>query len=245
MIDYMATMIDSIKGPCVVLGDFNLDCLQFLNDTCGEDGATHTSPSIVKYVNTFLSLGYSPLISKATRHDTRHNTSTLIDQVWCNYITPNVFSGVISSTVSDHLPIFCYLPVCPGIIISSSGCNGKRYDTSSPRLQLFADKIQPLFDDLNVFSKTHSPAQNYSHFHNKFLEVHEECFVVNISTSTPRNQNNKPWISSALARSCKVKDVLYKRWIRGKYTPNSEVLYQHYRLYRSKLRDLLKENKYF
>lgn len=85
--------IDLQKKKCYILGDFNVDLLKveesrYLNDV----------------LNCMFSSSFYPLISKPTRITSR--SATLIDNIFVNSPIDNFTSGLLSTDLSDHLPIF-------------------------------------------------------------------------------------------------------------------------------------------
>ncbi len=86
-----------IDKPCIILGDFNLDTMKYKD-----------SLQVQNLVDNFITYGFSPLISKATNFF--KSASTGIDQIWCNTLSHNTFSGVINDSTSSHAPIFANIP---------------------------------------------------------------------------------------------------------------------------------------
>ncbi len=59
-------------------------------------------------LNTFITAGFIPTITKATR--ITYNSATLIDNIYTKYKpTDHLTSGLIISDISDHLPVFMLL----------------------------------------------------------------------------------------------------------------------------------------
>lgn len=89
----LLTLINTENKTCYLVGDFNIDLIQY-----GEN----------RHVNDFLDLLYSssflPRISKPTR--ITDNSSTLIDNIFCNNHNVQLTSGIIVCDISDHLPIY-------------------------------------------------------------------------------------------------------------------------------------------
>ena len=78
-----------------LMGDFNIDLL--------------SDNDITDDLNTLLNVhAMFSTITKPTRID--KNTSTLIDNIFTNVSDYDIESGLIYSEVSDHLPIFLFLP---------------------------------------------------------------------------------------------------------------------------------------
>ena len=80
-----------------LLGDFNIDLLKY-----------EISDSINNFINTLSSNFLLPLIFLPTRIS---KTSTLIDNIFSNSTSlEEIESGNVTSTLSDHLPQFIFLP---------------------------------------------------------------------------------------------------------------------------------------
>ena len=237
------SLLNTIDGPCVVLGDFNINCFSF------DPNLIDTNDDTELYVNSLIMKGYSPLISKGTRFDNHINNSvTCIDQIWYNMISSNVRSGIFSSSVSDHLPIFSFIPVTVSSILSSSSdvssTYSKKYAATPVTFETFANHIPSLLAATTEYSVNHSVADNFSFFHKTLHTIHDKCLVDSNRKPGARNLEDHPWISVALAKSSKVKNILYKRWKRAKGDPfEEEKRYSEYHIYRAKLRDLLKISK--
>ena len=79
-----------------IFGDFNIDLLKI-------ESHKHTA----EYVNSLFSQGCLQLMTIPTR--CIHNSSTLIDHIITNVNSPYYTCGALTSRVSDHFPIFCFL----------------------------------------------------------------------------------------------------------------------------------------
>ena len=86
-------------------------------------------------------------------------------------------------------------------------------------------------------------SSNFTTFHNNLSKIHDECFLEIVPTKSHRNYNSHPWITTAISKSCKFKSNLYKRWTRANDSPRGPILYEQYKFYRSKLRDIIREAK--
>ncbi len=74
---------------CYIMGDFNLDLLPY-NDNVPTQ----------KFIDRLFSYSFYPLISNPTRI-TSH-TATLIDNIFTNQLSDNVFTGIVLNDLSDH-----------------------------------------------------------------------------------------------------------------------------------------------
>ena len=236
----MNGLIESLDGPCLIFGDVNINCFAF------DDDSLNNSDLAEKYINNFMSNGFSPCISKGTRFDNKNNnTITCIDQIWFNMITSHIKSGVFTNTSSDHHPIFALIPTNSNTFINSENENitRSRFNITSKTTGKFSLKIDEMVSELQQNLDSNSISQNFSCFHEKFSEIHDECFLESVTCNSRRNFVDHPWITTAVAKSCKTKSRLYKTWLRAKGSPRGTQAYENYKFYRSKLRDIIRESK--
>ena len=78
-----------------VMGDFNLDLLQY----------NHHIPT-QELTDSLFSHAFLPLISNPTRLTSY--SATLIDNIFSNNFSQNVFSGIVLNDLSDHFPVFAH-----------------------------------------------------------------------------------------------------------------------------------------
>ena len=87
------TTITKDNKHCYVMGDFNLDLLQ----------CNHHVPT-QEFIDSLFSHAFFPLISNPTRLTSY--SATLIDNIFTNNLSQNVFNGIVLNDLSDHLPVF-------------------------------------------------------------------------------------------------------------------------------------------
>ena len=93
--DYISELLDKVKcgKSHIFCGDFNINMLNY-----------NTHKGTKTFVDIMFNNGLFPLINLTTRASSE--SSTLIDNIFCN-ILDNSNSGVlVNDTISDHLPIF-------------------------------------------------------------------------------------------------------------------------------------------
>ena len=76
-----------------IMGDFNINLLDY-----------STSPPVIFFLNLMISSNYYPVITRPTR--VTPISCTLIDNIFCNRIDEIESTGVITTNISDHYPIF-------------------------------------------------------------------------------------------------------------------------------------------
>ena len=93
--NYLYASLDKIqkqKRLCIILGDFNINLLNY---------DTHMPTE--NFINTLSSYFFHPQIIQPTR--ITDHTATLIDNIFINSINHYTVSGNLLSDLSDHLPM--------------------------------------------------------------------------------------------------------------------------------------------
>ena len=101
--DEIRTIVSQLSqenSNCIIIGDTNINLLQ-LNE----------STQFQEYFDIFITNGLFPKRTLPTRYNLNRNTATLIDHFFCKFNDGEncIFSGILISSISDHLPYFAYL----------------------------------------------------------------------------------------------------------------------------------------
>ena len=98
--DHLTSLIDKLNMKIkntILMGDFNLDLLK------------HSSTKVVsEFLETLTSNTFFPFITQPTRITT--HSKTLIDNIFMNFHSPDIISGNLTVSISDHLPQFVIFP---------------------------------------------------------------------------------------------------------------------------------------
>ena len=155
-----------------------------------------------------------PYIIQPTRI-TSHSKS-IIDNIFSNYISQEIISGNLTSTISDHLPQFLIEPLifpnAPNKISNIVGRNWSKFNLEEFILDYFAidwphilklqnndtnTSFQIFFDSMSRILDEHAPLKQLSKYKLKF--------------------KTKPWIAIALQKSISIKNKLFSDFINKKY----------------------------
>ncbi|XP_065645746.1 uncharacterized protein LOC136076200 [Hydra vulgaris] len=114
IVSYQAILFEKIaveKNKTIfIMGDFNIDHIKASSDN-----------SISEYLNTIASNNFLLFISLPTR--ITNHSSTLIDNIFSNSTSKDIFSGNLTIIISDHLPQFLIYSSLKKRIINSRKCN--------------------------------------------------------------------------------------------------------------------------
>ena len=94
--DKLLENISKEQKSIFLLGDFNVNLLNY-----NEHNQTN------KFIDYCPSNSFVPLILQPTRITSHSNT--LIDNIFSNVIDPDIISGNLTATISDHLPQFAII----------------------------------------------------------------------------------------------------------------------------------------
>ena len=92
----LTSIIIEEKRECIIIGDFNINLLNYQSDTATAD-----------FFNTFSSALFQPFILQPTR--VTSNSKTLIDNIFINKLEYKCTSGNIATSISDHFPLCTHI----------------------------------------------------------------------------------------------------------------------------------------
>ena len=208
------------------LGDFNMNCLNYENDTEVRD-----------FYNNVFQNGAIPLINKPTRVTT--TTATLIDNIFTNNIfDSSLKKGIIKTSISDHFPVFV------AINISKDKIKHKKTEIhqrifSEQNKRNFSNDLQNINWNLNNVEGANA---QYEHFINIFSSLYEKHFPLTVKNIKMKNLMT-PWMSLGLRKSSRRKQKLYIKFLKKK-TINSENKYKSYKNLFEKLKKKSKQLYY-
>ena len=220
-------VIQKERKLCYLLGDLNIDFLK-----ADDHRATGELLDVLYCNNVF------PLITKPTR--VTSTTATLIDHIITNNFVDDMvhIQGILCTSISDHYAVF------------HVACNAKtdHAKTDMPLLKrnIGQRNIKKFISEMNMVDwqtvLTETDTQSaYSKFHEVISTKYNACFPYR--KISKKYYKNKPWLSTTLIESIKIKNKLY---IKSKRSNGSENM-SFYKKYRNKLNQLIRsaERKHF
>ena len=209
-----------------ICGDFNIDLLEI------DDHFKTTN-----YMNTLTSYGIFPTITKPTR--VTKDTSTLIDNIFTNALTPNYTSGLLVTDISDHFPIFNIAQISG---FSSSFENNMTLSRqySDRNISKFKNKLE------NINWAQITSKDDVNHCYNHFTDIINHLFIDSFPLQKQKHskkETKKPWLTPGIINACKKKNTLYRQFLKHR-TVQSE---NKYKKYKNKLTNILRyaEKKYY
>ena len=237
-ITQLSSLLERLSNsPCIILGDFNLNVLKH-----------NESPLVQRYIDMFMCTGFVPLISKPTHH--HGQTSTSIDQIWTNVISENVVSGIINTSVSNHMPIYAFIPTTAESILSCEDENSSTmvHNISVKNIEKFEAKLIELskdptlrFLEVDEHINSEKATLQFNDYYTKLQNIYDECFLEHTDFKSDRNFVRKPWVTLAMAKSSLTKNKLYRIKVRLRGKSGYENAKNTFDNYRRMLRDINRE----
>ena len=177
-LDTFSTNPDLKRANEIILcADFNVNFMNFDTHSLTND-----------LLNTLISHGFLPMITLPSRITER--SATLIDNIFTNKIQSFYDSGLLHSSISDHLPAF-YLQT--SFITNKSNDKTIYHDMSAQNINSFKEKLSN--ENWTLITQINQPTQAFDSF-SKILDNHfMESFPLKEKRKNKRHNPIKPWMT--------------------------------------------------
>lgn len=183
--DVMETILSALNdrnyNSVIITGDFNIDTYGDLN---------------TDYSLLLQSYNYKNTIFEPTRITT--TSATIIDHILCNH--SNILAGVYNTSITDHSPVFAFIPKEGNVTSNKSHPRIGRINYS-----LLREKIEKInFSDI-LKADNNTECDKLV---NTLSTVISEC------TRNYRRHEQPlcPWMTKAILSAIKEKDTWYQKW---------------------------------
>ena len=224
--DSLTSILSTVgKKKIYILGDINIDVLKF-----------ETHKQTTDYVNSLFSLGCLQIITKPTRCN--HHSSTLIDHIITNEISDKYVTGVITCSISDHFPVFCFL--------NHSREQQKHKTVTSRKINeqnLEKFKIKLTEESWNETLTSTDAQGSFNSFNSKFNKIFEETFPLKEQRFNKNIHKNEKWFTNGLLTSRMQKGRLYAMYVQNPSVVTINIFKTYRNLYNKLLRECKK--RYF
>lgn len=214
-LESMLQNVTSTGKTCLLLGDFNINLMNF-NDI-----------NVNQFITVLTSYGFYPCINKPTR--VSKTSATIIDHIWVNDIDMVSKSGILLLDVSDHFsPFICY----EGKIERSKNLCFTYRDYDNMDDSRLCEYMRERF---STVERDDNPDREYNMISNIISSTVEEVIPLK-SVKIKSKQVNKPWISQEILEHIKERHKLYK-----KYLKRPIMFGNKYRECRNRVNNLIKD----
>ena len=208
--DYLNELLDKLSKEnktIFLLGDFNINLLNY---------DIH-SPSN-KFLDSLSSHNFLPHILQPSRVTT--DSKTLIDNIFSNMAVPNIISGNLTASISDHLPQFL---VAPKIFFNASYPKSNIYERDWSRFDqenFVLDYFSVEWDNVLISPNTNTE-KSYKTFLEKFEPLLDTYAPLKQLSKNKLKFKDKPWITPGLQKSIPAKNQFLSKFIKLK-EPNKK-----------------------
>ena len=230
--NYLNQLLENIskeKKTIFLLGDFNVN----LSNYNEHNQANEFLDSLA--FNSFI-----PSILQPTRITSHSNTP--IDNIFSNVTDPDIISGNLTATISDHLPQFSIIPNMFGNISGNKSNIYERDWSKFYRENFILDYFSVDWDDLLKIDELNADNSTkiYLDKINMLLDSYAPLKKIN---KYKLKFKSKPWITLCLQKSISVKNKLLANFINKKDPILKEEFHSNYKKYRNLLSTLMKKSK--
>ena len=210
------------KTKCILTGDYNLDLLKF-----------STSQNVRELVDLSLQFDFKPFINKPTR--VSGSSATIIDHIWCNYENKNFISGILQTDTADHFTPFL-LNKSHSISSNATSNNSFSYidyaKVESDEFKIYvSEKFSSEFDQ-----ECENPDDILKSITSLLKDsIDKFCKKKFVYKTTSRN---KPWCTQEIKDLSKIKQNIYK-----KYVKKPLIYANEYKSVRNRLNNLIDLSK--
>ena len=220
--------VDNEGKSITLLGDFNIDLL--------------TCESSISHSNFLDILGASQILPSITLPTRITSTSsTLIDNIFIPPSDSDIISGNLTVAISDHLPQFLLFDNKPQI--KSKTSLGYRRDWSKFNREQFKNQFENLNWDEILNIEEGDVNSSLNSFLGHTTSLFEEHVPLVKITRREFNLFHKPWISSGLLTSMRVRDSLFREYLSASSPDIKSFLRSSYTFYRNRIVSLLRLSK--
>ena len=190
-------------------------------------------------LDVFISSGFFPTITIPTR--ITHGCSSLIDNIYVKLnCTNDLISGVLSSDISDHMPLFNLVGKRPIQKTKRTNVTYRKLDDNA--IRNITDQLKSL-DWIAILQGLDTNIANdiFIQKITEYLDVFAPEKTIKIK---PKDVIRQPWMTPAILKSSNTKDKLYRKCIGKSRNCMSYVKFINYRNMYNKLKKLTKQNYY-
>lgn len=205
----------------VIMGDININL------------AANDTPAV--HFETLLSaFGCANHVCSPTR--VTRDSATLLDICVTNSNPAETISGIVSSDLSDHLPVFCFIP----LLLKHQKQQKEtfvRRNINSESKNLFFQLVKAV--DWNDIYKIKDADEAYNGFLNALRHCYNTAFPRKEVSFRKRKTCRKPWIDCSLYKRIQIKNGLFKNFL----SLREPEAFAEYKKYRNALTSDLKKAK--
>ena len=225
-LEYLNKTLLNIKKEnlyIMLTGDFNYNLLNY-----------DKSKEINEFLDIMLSNCCQPYIIFPTRI-VSNAIPSLVDTIFFNNIENNPISGNLTCKITDHMPNFL---ICQKFNKDVKNIKRKKRDFSKFNKEAFLQDLNTI--NLDHYDKNiNDTNEQFNMLNNKIIDIFNKHAPIRILSNRETKNLLKPWLSSGILKSIKIKNNLYSKFMKCL----NPIWYNKYKLYRDKINHLIRTSK--
>ena len=210
-IESLLKRLDKNKYNVFIMGDFNIDLLQY-------ESNSHTKD----FINSVISHSFLPYIHQPTR--VTDHSATVIDNIFSNITDFDTLSGNITSIIADHFAQFSLIKKC---YVSYKSCSYFAHEYSNFGKEKFIHDFSLI--DWSILDNTDLSANDhFDYFYDEIASCIDLHVLKKRITSKVLKLRTKPWIDNDIQRLMSYRDKLFNKMVQSP-TPSNKYLYSKFR----------------
>ena len=166
--------------------------------------------------------------------------NTLIDNVFTNQINPDMISGNLSTTISDHLPSFVIIPKSNQRYLPKKH-NILRRDTKHfDRENFLLDLLGINWDEKISYTDADSA---FDEFYLILENLLDKYLPLKKITQKQYKRRFKPWITKGILKSCEQRDKMHHQYTKSTDPSIKSKLFAEYKIVRNEIVNLIRISK--
>ena len=211
-----------------ISGDFNFDLLNLQHEETSQ------------FFESMMSSQLMPSILLPTKINAKKDT--IIDNIFTNQVNPDIISGNLTLTISDHLPSFFIMPK------NNQNHIPKKQNIYIRDMKKF-DRVNFTLDFLNIDWKEklkryeNDANKAFEFFYWKMNKLLDKYIPWKKLTKNEYKRKFKPWITDPILNKIKQKHKTYKKFMNCKNQTLKEQLHNEYKLIKNEVTSLTRQGK--
>ena len=230
--NYLLPLLEKLSASnknIFLLGDFNADLLK-----------TDIDANISNFLDILTTNMFVPHIIHPTRITPK--SKTLIDNIFSNSTNfTDGMSGNLTLSLSDHLAQFLIIPIEFNYDSKKEKLfrrNTKNFD----REHFFRDLLDIDWTSVIKIEKG-DPNISFNNYEVTVNKLLDKYMPIKKLTKNEIKQQRKPWITNEIKTSIKIRERLYKKFVKAKNNDIKNTYYRQYKELRNRIVNLCKQSK--
>ena len=224
-LEYYAKILEHVGNQtCYISGDFNFDLIKY-----------EINNQVRSYVDLSTEFLFRPIINRPTRITNR--STTIIDHIWTNNLHDTVESGILMHDCSDHFAPFILIPnltKCESSAETILFRDWRMLDSDEFSHHVLSEFRNLKCDQISSVSEIETSLELLS----SKLQTSVDRFCPTKTLTINPDKKFSPWFSADVKNLIKVKNKLYRKYVRKPISYGRE-----YRNVRNQLNNLIKYKK--